>query len=188
MVPVPETSRTAAIAVAETLDVPYREFLVKNPYVPRTFILNKQEERVKALKSKLSLIGPEIKGKRVLLVDDSVVRGNTSRLMSERLREAGAKSVSIASTCPPIRYGCYYGIDFPDPDELVASGRNLEEIAVNLKVDGLYYLSQAGLVKALRNEKLCMACLDGAYPTQDESFVSFLKSRREQRSQKKSHA
>ncbi len=181
VVPVPETSRTAAIAVAETLNVPYREFLVKNSYVSRTFILSTQDQRLKTLNQKLSLIGPEIRGKRILLVDDSVVRGNTSRLMALRLREAGATSVQLASTCPPIRFGCFYGIDFPDPEELVASGRETPDIAKSLGVDGLHYLSVEGLKAALKTEDLCLACLDGQYPTRDASFEDFLRARREQR-------
>lgn len=181
VVPVPDTSRTAAIAVAESLGVPYREFLVKNNYVTRTFILGRQDQRLKALNQKLSLIGPEIKGKRVLLVDDSVVRGNTSRLMALRLREAGAESVSLASTCPPITNGCFYGIDFPDSAELVAHGRDVPAIAKSLGVNGLYYISVEGLKSALRTANLCMACLDGDYPTRDASFERFLERRREER-------
>lgn len=181
VVPVPETSRTAAIAVAEALQVPYREYLVKNPYVPRTFILGSQDLRLKALEAKLSLVGPEIKGQRILLVDDSVVRGNTSRLMAQRLREAGAKQVALASTCPPIRHGCFYGIDFPDPTELVAHERDVAGIAQSLGVDFLYYISQAGLKFALGTNSLCMACLDGDYPTQNASFARFLDDRRRQR-------
>jgi amidophosphoribosyltransferase len=182
VVPVPETSRTAAIAVAEILGVPYREYLVKNPYVPRTFILGRQDARLKALEAKLSLIGPEIQGQKILLVDDSVVRGNTSRLMALRLREAGAKSVAMASTCPPIRHGCFYGIDFPDPQELVASGgRTVLEIQTQLGVDSLYYLTIPGLKKALGREDLCMACLDGDYPARNRSFDEFLQKRRAER-------
>lgn len=181
VVPVPDTSRTAAIAVAETLGVPYREFLVKNNYITRTFILGRQDQRLKALNQKLSLIGPEIRGQRVLLVDDSVVRGNTSRLMALRLREAGAASVSLASTCPPITHGCYYGIDFPDPAELVAHDRDLAAIAKSLVVDGLFYITLEGLKSALRSENLCAACLTGDYPTRDASFERFLDRRRNER-------
>ena len=181
VVPVPETSRTAATAVAETLGIPFREYLVKNAYVPRTFILSRQEQRIKALNAKLSLIGPEIKGQRILLVDDSVVRGNTSRLMALRLREAGARSVTLASTCPPIRYGCFYGIDFPDAEELIASGRDVPQIAAALGVDGLHYISLQGLKIALGTGELCDAWLTGDYPTAGPSFNAFLKSRREQR-------
>jgi amidophosphoribosyltransferase len=182
VVPVPETSRTAAIVVAEVLKIPYREFLVKSPYVSRTFILNSQEARLSTLKNKLILIGPEVKGQNILLVDDSVVRGNTSRLMALKLKEAGAKNVGLASTCPPIQFGCFYGIDFPDEKELVASGKSISEIANSLGVDELFYLAQEDLVKALSTENLCMACLDGDYPTRDQSFESFLKKRQGERS------
>lgn len=181
VVPVPETARAAAIAVAERLAVPYREYLVKNPYVPRTFILGRQELRLKALEAKLGLIGPEIRGQKILLVDDSVVRGNTSRLMAMRLREAGAKSVSLASTCPPIRHGCFYGIDFPDAAELVAAGRTTPQIAEAIGVDNLFYISEEGLLRALGGKDFCRACLNGDYPTKDPSFDRFLQARREQR-------
>jgi amidophosphoribosyltransferase len=181
VVPVPETSRTAAIAVAETLRVPYREYLVKNPYVPRTFILGSQDLRMKALRSKLGLIGPEIKGQRILLVDDSVVRGNTSRLMALGLFEAGATSVSMATTCPPIRNGCFYGIDFPDPAELVATGKDPKAVAEALGITSMYYISQRGLEAALGTDKLCTACLTGDYPTRDASFERFLQARQGQR-------
>ncbi len=182
VVPVPETSRTAAVAVAEGLKIPYREFLIKNPYVSRTFILNSQEARLRALKNKLSLVGPEIKDKRILLVDDSVVRGNTSRLMAERLREAGATSVGLASTCPPIKHGCFYGIDFPDPKELVAARfENHSDICKSLGVNALFYLPQEALTRALGTENLCMACLDGNYPTRDSSFERFLELRKSHR-------
>lgn len=187
VVPVPETSRTAAVAVAERLKIPYREFLIKNPYVSRTFILNSQEARLTALKSKLSLVGPEIRAKRILLVDDSVVRGNTSRLMAERLREAGAQSVGLASTCPPIRFGCFYGIDFPDETELVAASHaSHESICRSLGVDSLFYLPQESLKKALGTSKLCTACLDGNYPTRDSSFDRFLMARKADRAQRSS--
>ena len=181
VVPVPDTSRTAALAVAETLGVPYREFLVKNNYVPRTFILGAQDQRLKALGQKLSLIGPEIKGYKILLVDDSVVRGNTSRMMAARLREAGAEKILLASTCPPIRHGCFYGIDFPDPEELVAHEASVDQISKSLGVDGLHYISISGLKSAFQTDELCMACLDGEYPTKDQSFIDFLASRRKQR-------
>ena len=181
VVPVPDTSRVAALAVAETIGVPYREFLVKNSYVARTFILSSQDRRLKALSQKLSLIGPEIKGQRILLVDDSIVRGNTSRMMAMRLREAGAQTVLLSSTCPPIRNGCFYGIDFPDPDELVAFDRSEDQIAKSLGVDELFYISDAALAKSFESENLCKACIDGNYPTFDESFDVFLKNRREAR-------
>jgi amidophosphoribosyltransferase len=182
VVPVPETSRTAAIVVAEGLKIPYREFLVKNPYVSRTFILNTQEARLSTLKNKLNLVGPEVKGKNILLVDDSVVRGNTSRMMAQKLKEAGALKVGLASTCPPIRYGCFYGIDFPDAEELIASvNSDYASIAKSIGVDELFYLSQESLQKAIGSTNLCMACVDGHYPTRDSSFDTFLIKRKSER-------
>jgi len=181
VVPVPETSRIAATAVAEELGIPFREFLIKNPYVPRTFILSSQEKRLQALSQKLSLVGPELRDKRILLVDDSVVRGNTSRLMTQRLREAGAKAVYLASTCPPIVSGCYYGIDFPDRSELIAADHSIPEVAQQLGVDGLFYLSLAGLKKALATENLCTGCLTGEYPYSDLHHSRFVEERRKQR-------
>ncbi len=182
VVPVPDTSRSAAIAVAETLGVPYREYLVKNPYAARTFILSSQTSRIKALESKLSLIGPEVKGQKILLVDDSVVRGNTSRLMAKRLKEAGALEVSMASACPPIRHGCFYGIDFPDEDELIAAkGLNLQEIADSIGLKHVYYLDIPGLKKALNSSELCTGCLDGHDASNQQAFDKFLDRRRQQR-------
>jgi len=182
VVPVPETSRSAAIAVAETLRVPYREYLVKNPYATRTFILSSQARRLRALEAKLSLIGPEVKGQRILLVDDSVVRGNTSRLMAKRLREAGAKEIWMASACPPIKHGCYYGIDFPDAEELVAAqNKTPQDIAKSLGVENVFYLSIEGLKKAVGTGDLCAACLDGDYPSRGPAFDRFLSERRAQR-------
>jgi amidophosphoribosyltransferase len=181
VVPVPETSRIAATAVAEELGIPFREFLIKNPYVPRTFILSSQEKRLQALSQKLSLVGPELKGKRILLVDDSVVRGNTSRLMTQRLREAGAKAVYLASTCPPIVSGCYYGIDFPDRSELIAADQSIDQVSKLIGVDGLFYLNLAGLKKALATENLCTGCLTGEYPYSDAHHGRFVEERRKQR-------
>ena len=164
VVPIPETSRVAAISLSERLKIPYREVLIKNRYIQRSFILNTQESRNRAVQLKLTAIASEIKGKNVLLVDDSIVRGTTSKRIIEMVKEAGAKEVYFASTCPPIRNPCYYGIDFPDPGELVASSRTVEEVAKYLGADRLIYLSIEGMKKSIGNENLCMACIDGNYP------------------------
>ena len=182
VVPVPDTSRSAAIAVAETLGGPYREYLVKNPYASRTFIMSSQASRIKALESKLTLIGPEVKGQKLLLVDDSVVRGNTSRLIAKRLKDAGAKEVSMASACPPIRHGCFYGIDFPDEEELVAAHNiGADEVAQKIGLKSVFYLDVKGLKKALNTDELCTGCLDGHDPARKEVFDRFLDQRRKQR-------
>jgi amidophosphoribosyltransferase len=184
VVPVPETSRIAAIALAEVLGIPYREVLIKNRYIKRTFILDSQEKRQKAVNLKLSPVRSEIEGKRVLLVDDSIVRGTTSRKIIELVRNAGASKVYFVSTCPPIQYPCYYGIDFPIQSELIASGKDLEAIEKDLGADAVIYQNLAGLEKAITGSKPsfsdrrpCMACLDGRYPT-DISFGSRFASAR----------
>jgi amidophosphoribosyltransferase len=164
IVPVPETSRIAAIALAEELGVPYREVLIKNRYIKRTFILDSQEKRQKAVNLKLSPVRSEIEGKNVLLVDDSIVRGTTSKKIIELVRQAGAKEVYFVSTCPPIKYPCYYGIDFPNPTELIAADRNLKEIEEYLGADAVIYQDLEGLKRSIGGNP-CMACLDGDYPT-----------------------
>ena len=189
VVPVPETSRIAAIALAEVLNIPYREVLIKNRYIKRTFILDSQEKRQKAVNLKLSPVRSEIAGKSVLLVDDSIVRGTTSRKIIELVRNAGAKKVFFVSTCPPIRFPCYYGIDFPEKSELIASGRSLKTIEEDLNVDGVIYQDIEGLVRSVQIpgnsqtgqgeilSKPCMACLDGNYPTDVTSGTSFASAR-----------
>ena len=169
VVPIPDTSRTAAIALAETLKIPYRDVLIKNRYVFRSFILNTQEEREKALKIKLAPVASEIVGKSVLLVDDSIVRGTTARRLVAMVRAAGAKRVYLASTCPPVRHPCHYGIDFPDARGLVAHNRNEAEIAAEIGVDGLFYLDMKGLRAAIGLPSLCTACLTGEYPVEVSS-------------------
>ncbi|MCM2277522.1 MAG: amidophosphoribosyltransferase [Oligoflexia bacterium] len=184
IVPVPETSRIAAIALAEELAIPYREVLIKNRYIKRTFILDSQEKRQSAVNLKLSPVRSEIQGKRVILVDDSIVRGTTSKKIIELVRQAGASRVIFVSTCPPIQHPCYYGIDFPVESELIASGRSNREIEEALGADAVVYQDVEGLRSSLGRAKIraahdragagegqdpelhpCMACLDGKYPT-----------------------
>src|SRR5262249_36845450 len=130
----------------------------------RTFILDSQEKRQSAVSLKLSPVRSEIEGKRVVLVDDSIVRGTTSKKIIELVRGAGAKQVYFVSTCPPIQNPCYYGIDFPDRSELPASGRDRAAIERELGADAVIYQDHDGLRKAI-GKGLCMACLDGKYPT-----------------------
>ena len=177
IVPVPETSRIAAIALAEELKIPYRELLIKNRYIKRTFILNSQEKRQKAVNLKLSPVRSEIKGKRIVLVDDSIVRGTTSKKIIELVRSAGASQVIFVSTCPPIEHPCFYGIDFPDQEELIAYGRTLPEIEKELGADAVIYQDHEGLRSAVGQKNPCMACLDGNYPT-DVSGSATLMERR----------
>jgi amidophosphoribosyltransferase len=165
VLPVPETSRIAAIAVAESLDLPFREVLIKNRYVNRTFILDGQESRQEAIRRKLFPIGSQFAGKRCLVVDDSIVRGNTAVQIVKLCRQAGAREVILVSTCPPIAHPCYYGIDFPSPSELIASNRSEEQIAAELGADQVVYQTVEGLQRALTQRSVCTGCITGTYPT-----------------------
>ncbi len=173
VVPVPETSRIAAVAIAETLNLPCRELLIKNRYIQRTFILEGQESRLEAIRRKLFPIAEEIEGKRCLIVDDSIVRGNTARQIVKLVRQAGAREVILVSSCPPIDSPCYYGIDFPSPDELIAYNRSNDEIAAALGVDRVVFQSVAGLASALQQPSLCTGCITGVYPTDTGCAAEF---------------
>ncbi|KYG62005.1 amidophosphoribosyltransferase [Bdellovibrio bacteriovorus] len=174
--PVPDTSRAAACRLAEVLEKPYREVLIKNRYVQRSFIVNQPELRKMMVNLKLSPVESEIRGKKILLVDDSIVRGTTSARIIRLLREAGAEKVYLASTCPPIRHPCFYGIDFPDGESLVAHKKSEDEIAKVLEVDGLVFLPLQRLQEGLGLSNLCSACLDGDYPV-PVATEKFLKTR-----------
>jgi amidophosphoribosyltransferase len=178
VVPVPDTSRTASLALSEELKIPYREALIKNRYVHRSFILNSQEKREKAVELKLSPVRSEIEGKNIILVDDSVVRGTTSKKIISLLKKNGVGDVTLAITCPPISYACYYGIDFPTDKELLSRDKTLEQIANWLGAKKVIYLETSDLVTAIGEETLCMACVDNKYPTSIEQASVFAKSRR----------
>lgn len=199
IVPIPETSRIAAIALAEELKIPYREVLIKNRYIKRTFILDSQEKRQKAVNLKLSPVRSEIQGKRVILVDDSIVRGTTSKKIVELIRAAGAEKVYLVSTCPPIQHPCYYGIDFPVESELIASGRKIDEIEADLGADAVIYQEIEGLQQSIFDAgkeaseiglkakfNPCMACLDGKYPTDVSAGVCFAAARTADRNERRS--
>jgi amidophosphoribosyltransferase len=169
--PVPDTSRPAAIGLAETLGLPFREVLIKNRYVQRSFILNGQDLRKLAVKMKFSVVDELVRGKNILLVDDSIVRGTTSKKLIELLKQQGAARVYLASTCPPIHFPCFYGIDFPNPKDLIAHEKNSTQIAEALGADGVFFTTSEDLSSALRNQGFCDACLTGnyAYPVQTPS-------------------
>lgn len=177
IVPVPDTSRTAAIALSETLNIPYREALIKNRYSFRSFILNSQTKREKAVELKLSPVLSEIKDKSILLVDDSIVRGTTSKSIIKLLKKYGAKKIYIAVPCPPITHPCFYGIDLSSKDQLIAHDKNEHAIAEAVGADGVFYLSKDNLSKALRIKDYCGACLDGCYPTSTDDVENFQKLR-----------
>lgn len=176
VVPVPDTSRPSAIMLSEKLNLPYREVLIKNRYAQRTFILNQQKEREKAVHLKLNVVQEEVKGKRILLVDDSIVRGTTSKHIIKLLRQKGAKTVSLVSTCPPIKRPCFYGIDFPEPEALVAHNSSPTQIANQIGANEIFYLSIKQLTTAFGRLNTCQACLGEAYPTAVDQ-MKFLATR-----------
>ncbi|MBS3816812.1 MAG: amidophosphoribosyltransferase [Candidatus Thermoplasmatota archaeon] len=167
VVPVPDTARTHALALAEELDVPYREGLLRNRYVGRTFIMPDQASRETAVKTKLNPIIEEVKGKKVGLVDDSIVRGTTSKKLVKLMRDSKAEEIHFLVGCPPIVSPCYYGIDIPTKEELKAASNSIEEIRRDVGADSLTYQTIDGLVRALTKDKdeLCLACLNDDYPT-----------------------
>ncbi len=191
VIPVPDSGRHAALPISRVLDVPYREGLVKNRYVGRTFIMPDQEKRQKSIRKKLNTIADEFDGKHVLLVDDSIVRGNTSKLIVEMAREAGAKKVSIASTAPVIRYPNVYGIDMPTHSELVGYGKDIKAIADFIGVDHLFYQTNEDLVKSVQclNPKIShfdTSVFDGNYITGgvDQHYLDGLSLARESKETK----
>ena len=170
VIPIPDTSRTAAIPLANMLGVPYREGFVKNRYVGRTFIMPGQEQRAKSVRRKLNAIELEFRDKVVLLVDDSIVRGTTSKQIIQMARDAGARKVYFASAAPPVRYPNVYGIDMPAPSELIANGRTEAEVEKLLGADWLIYQDLEDLVEAVSegNENLTTfdtSCFSGEYVT-----------------------
>ena len=175
IIPVPDSSRDAAIAMAQVLGVSYREGLVKNRYIGRTFIMPNQSHRSTSVRRKLNPIPLEFEGKDVLLVDDSIVRGTTSRRIVDMARSAGARNVYFAITSPPLVAPCPYGIDMASKKEFIAEGKSLGEIADALGVDHLVYLDREAMNTAARagNPSLkhfCNACFTGDYPTGDMSL------------------
>jgi amidophosphoribosyltransferase len=178
VIPIPDTARTAASALAGALGVPYREGFVKNRYIGRTFIMPGQGERVKSVRRKLNAISLEFNNKNVLLVDDSIVRGTTSRQIIQMAREAGAKNVYFASAAPPVRYPNVYGIDMPSTTELIAAGHTEQEVEKLLGADWLVYQDLKDLEWSVRdgNENLRhfdTSCFSGEYVTGlDEEYLA----------------
>lgn len=169
---VPDSSISSAIGFAEESGIPYELGLIKNRYIGRTFIQPTQELRERGVKMKLSPVVQVVKGKRVVMVDDSIVRGTTSRRIVKMLKEAGAKEVHVVISSPPISNPCFYGIDISSDSELIATGRTIDEICEAISADSLTFLSPEGLVEATarpfddENGGLCMACFTGKYPTE----------------------
>ncbi|WP_049568333.1 amidophosphoribosyltransferase [Streptomyces sp. SBT349] len=166
VIPTPESGTPAAIGYAEASGIPYGSGLVKNAYVGRTFIQPSQTIRQLGIRLKLNPLKEVIRGKRLVVVDDSIVRGNTQRALVRMLREAGAAEVHIRISSPPIKWPCFFGIDFATRAELIANGLSVEEIGTSLGADSLSYISLDAMVEATTIDKpnLCRACFDGSYP------------------------
>jgi amidophosphoribosyltransferase len=152
VIPIPDTSRTAALSLANRLKVRYTEGFIKNRYIGRTFIMPGQQARKKSVRRKLNPIDVEFRGKNVLLVDDSIVRGTTSRQIVQMARDAGAKKVFFASAAPPVRYPNVYGIDMPSANELIAHGRDEQQICSYIGADKLIYQDLDDLIKAVQKK------------------------------------
>ncbi len=166
VIPVPESVTPAAIGYAEESGVPYSAGLVKNPYVGRTFIQPSQTIRQLGIRLKLNPLRNVVRGKRVIVVDDSIVRGNTQRAIVRMLRESGALQVHIRISSPPVKWPCFYGIDFATRAELIANGLDIDGIRHSIGADSLGYVSLSGLIAATEQPRtrLCRACFDGEYP------------------------
>lgn len=164
VIPVPDTSRTAAMSYAKTIGAEYDEGLIKNRYVGRTFIMPTQEKRRAAVKLKLNPVKEIVGGKKVVLIDDSIVRGTTMKEIVGLVRDAGAEEVHVRITSPPIRAPCFYGVDIPTFKELIANNKKIDEIRDFIGADSLAYLSLEGLKKAI-GIPICDACLTGNYHT-----------------------
>ena len=177
---VPDSSISAAIGYAEQTGLPYEMGLIKNRYVGRTFIKPSQEMREQGVKMKLSPVRGIVEGKRVVMIDDSIVRGTTSIRIVKMLKEAGAKEVHVRIASPPIKNPCYYGIDMSTKEELIAANKEIEDIREVLGADSVAYLSPEGLEKAIVKDKtlnqgICNACMTGQYPVRiEENKQSFL--------------
>ncbi len=161
---VPDSGTVAAIGYAEGAGIPFREGLLKNKYLGRTFIAPTQEERELLVSLKLSVLKENVKGKRVVLVDDSIVRGTTSKIIVKMLRQAGAKEVHLRVSSPPVAHSCYFGIDTPDREKLVGAVMTVDEINDLIGTDTLRYLSVDDLNEAIGINDTCRACFNGVYP------------------------
>lgn len=184
VVPVPDSGNYAALGFAQQLGIPYDHAFVRNHYIGRSFLQPSQRIRDFNVRVKLNLIKEAVEGKRVVVVDDSIVRGTTARARVVNLREAGAKEVHMRISCPPHRHACYYGIDFPDPANLLANQYTLDQICAYLGADSIGYLDVPGMVRATGQPEnnFCLACFNGDYPIAfDNNKDKFIMERRKTR-------
>ena len=182
VVPMPDSGRSAALGFARQSGIPYREGIVPNRYVGRTFIKPTQAQRHSAVQLKLNVVSDIVNGKRLIIVDDSIVRGTTTKGKMQQLRRAGAKEIHLRISCPPIRNPCYFGVDFPDRSQLIATDRSPEQIAEYLGVDSLHFLSLDGMLGCVSKpaDHYCTACWSGRYRINVERPVSKLDLERSQ--------
>jgi amidophosphoribosyltransferase len=177
-VPVPDSGVAAALGYAHASGVPFRHGLIRNHYVGRTFIEPSQAIRDFGVRLKLNPVRALLAGKRVVLVDDSLVRGTTSRKIVRMVRSAGASEVHVRISCPPTMSPCFYGVDTPTKNELIASNHSVEQIREYIEADTLAYLSLEGLKRAVEDQgDYCTACYTGNYPTRLENLVSLMEAR-----------
>jgi amidophosphoribosyltransferase len=174
VIAVPDSSNTAALGYANHSDIRFELGLIRNHYIGRTFIEPQQTIRDIHVKVKFNPVGSVLKGKRVVVVEDSIVRGTTLKTLIQMLRKAGAKEIHVRVSSPPIQHPCYYGMDFPIQKEIIAAAMSVEDIKKHLEVDSLDYLSLEGLLSAVPREGrgYCTACFDGKYPIPVEKTIS----------------
>ncbi len=182
VVPMPDSGRSAALGYARSSGIPFREGIVPNRYVGRTFIQPTQAQRDLAVQLKLNVVSEVVAGKRLIVVDDSIVRGTTTRGKMAQLRRAGAKEIHLRISCPPIRNACYFGVDFPDKSKLIATGRSVPQIVEFLGVDSLHFLSLDGMLKCVSRpaDNYCTACFSGLYRLNVDKPVNKLDLERHQ--------
>lgn len=174
VMPFPDSGNYAAIGYSQASGIPLEMGVIRNHYVGRTFIQPTQSMRDFAVRVKLNPVRSFLEGKRVAVIEDSIIRGTTGRSRIKSLREVGVKEVHMLISCPPTRYPCYYGIDFPSNTELIAAKKNVEEIRAYLDLDSLYYLSLEGMIRAtgVSSDSFCKACFDGNYPVKPDTSFS----------------
>jgi len=179
VVPVPDSGNAAALGFASEANLPFRQGLIRNHYVGRTFIEPSQAIRDFGVKLKLNPVRHLLEGKRVILVDDSIVRGTTSRKIVRMVRNAGAREVHVRISCPPTVSPCFYGVDTPSIGELIAANHSVEEIRKFIEADSLGYLSLGALRESVadRNHDYCYACYTGNYPTELVNIEELMTSR-----------
>jgi amidophosphoribosyltransferase len=183
VMPMPDSGRSAAAGYARASGIPYREGIVPNRYVGRTFIKPTQDQRNAAVRLKLNVIADLVRGKKIIVVDDSIVRGTTTKAKMDQIRAAGAKEIHLRISCPPIKHPCFFGVDFAEPSQLIAHKKTVDEIRRFLGVDSLHFLSLEGLLSCVNRpgDHYCTACYSGDYrldiehPTTEEAVSEQLK-------------